>query len=1248
MTSAEHARRFISRALILQNEHANETRIRDNFTSYLRSMFPDNPKWVNYHIEGAETHVHLVRQNRQVSGFIDNCIDSIAIEYEKNLSIDSIFDEGYRQVKEYCAALVRDHIPFELIQGVLSDTLRWHVYEIVPKSGLLIDNYTADNIILNEISSFDASQDGENVANDFLRFLEKTLGRQGGRTITAKRLAEDFGLQSIYSERYRTAIHEYVSRKIEANPSYYNLVEELWNKFVESHSVSRDNTAFYIDEFYISIIAKLLCANLINKNALSLSAEQLQSIIIGEFFENKNIENFVEYDYFGWINADIAEISDILSLIQEDLKVYDFSTSPEEDLFGELLVQLANTTQRILLGQELTPRWLAKELVINVAHKLPAGTYPRFVDMCCGSGSMIVETIKATESMIPSSVDSNLKDQILRNCISGFDIDPLAVMLAKINWLINIFDLVNHDKELFIPIYHADSLFVDNPITTKNQKTEDSSYNLVLIDREVRMPEYAISSEYRDVFDLIVNKCYDCIHTPIDKTNFLTIIQTLLREQITQDEQLSELSEFAYNLYRVLYQLDLEGKNGIWSFILKNSFRPSLISARFNGIVSNTPWLAMSKIGSNPYRFALKSIAKGIGINPTDSSFPHLELATVFLLSSIHRYLEEDGVFGCILPDSVLNGGQHTKFRIGKFADKGIKANFEEIWSLPINTFKNKSIALFGTKHSFSAVTQYAGRIYTDKTSFATSEFKVSEVTSKSVWTTDEINDINDCVEKYSFKQGADIMPRCFFFFTINDMTDTVRLSSIKEGEEYSYFRKDQKIGKNISFSANGVPKSLLKSVLISNILLPFNIGRLPYAILPIEKRENKWHEISHTTILSFQRSVINLFSNIKRTYKEIKGKDDMYGNTLNMRNKLEQQNLEVGKYLVVYGAGGKNICSAYMYIDNAEQYIIDQTLYWTVVDTEEEAIYLSSILNCPTLNDTITAFQPQGIFGERHVHTLPIEFIPKYDPNNSQHINLINEAKILCEELSTALTTDITNPNNGTLPARRKKAFNILSNLAHYVSYVTCCETVLRNDNKGLLEEPSADITELPSNVHNLSSFNNIKNEYVPDTDLVDDNDTLHVKITPLHDEYQLGCVPLFTLRAACGYFDEGQLPEADGWVDATGHGFAPDPKRHFAVRAKGDSMLPDIHDGDICIFEWYTAGTRRGEIVLTRFSDYDPDYGGQFTIKRYYSEKTITEDGWQHTKIELRPSNPDFDTIILEENDNIRTVGIFKCIVN
>lgn len=146
---------------------------------------------------------------------------------------------------------------------------------------------------------------------------------------------------------------------------------------------------------------------------------------------------------------------------------------------------------------------------------------------------------------------------------------------------------------------------------------------------------------------------------------------------------------------------------------------------------------------------------------------------------------------------------------------------------------------------------------------------------------------------------------------------------------------------------------------------------------------------------------------------------------------------------------------------------------------------------------------------------------------------------------------------------------------------------------------------------------------------------------------ESQEGCVPLYTLRAACGYFEDGEVPEAEGWIDASGNGFTPDPKRHFAIHAKGDSMQPKIQDGDICVFEWYRAGSREGEIVLTECNEKDIDYGGMYTIKKYHSEKLVTEEGWQHTKVELIPLNKDYDVIELDGDEKYRTIGILKCVL-
>ena len=153
--------------------------------------------------------------------------------------------------------------------------------------------------------------------------------------------------------------------------------------------------------------------------------------------------------------------------------------------------------------------------------------------------------------------------------------------------------------------------------------------------------------------------------------------------------------------------------------------------------------------------------------------------------------------------------------------------------------------------------------------------------------------------------------------------------------------------------------------------------------------------------------------------------------------------------------------------------------------------------------------------------------------------------------------------------------------------------------------------------------------------------------KIIQIHTNFHEGYVPLYSLRVACGYFAGEEAPEAEGWVDATGNGFAPDPKRHFAVHAKGNSMLPKIHDGDICVFEWYKAGSRNGQIVLTQTNAIDAEYGAEYTIKQYRSEKTQTEEGWEHTKVELIPLNKEYNVIELDGEEQYRTIGILKCVL-
>jgi len=140
---------------------------------------------------------------------------------------------------------------------------------------------------------------------------------------------------------------------------------------------------------------------------------------------------------------------------------------------------------------------------------------------------------------------------------------------------------------------------------------------------------------------------------------------------------------------------------------------------------------------------------------------------------------------------------------------------------------------------------------------------------------------------------------------------------------------------------------------------------------------------------------------------------------------------------------------------------------------------------------------------------------------------------------------------------------------------------------------------------------------------------------------------IPLYSLRAACGYFIDGEMVDSEGYIDASGLGFKPNRDRHFAIHAKGRSMEPKINDGDICVFEWYKGGSREGDIVLTECPDVDPDTGCCYTIKKYHSEKVGTDGNWEHSKVELKPLNSDYESIVLNDVDGYRTIGVFKGVI-
>jgi hypothetical protein len=76
---------------------------------------------------------------------------------------------------------------------------------------------------------------------------------------------------------------------------------------------------------------------------------------------------------------------------------------------------------------------------------------------------------------------------------------------------------------------------------------------------------------------------------------------------------------------------------------------------------------------------------------------------------------------------------------------------------------------------------------------------------------------------------------------------------------------------------------------------------------------------------------------------------------------------------------------------------------------------------------------------------------------------------------------------------------------------------------------------------------------------------------------------------------------------------------------------MEPRIPSDSYCVFSADVVGSRQGKIVLVQHHEIsDPDTGGSFTVKEYWSKKKVEPDGtWAHEKIVLQPLNKAYDPL-------------------
>jgi len=533
-------------------------------------------------------------------------------------------------------------------------------------------------------------------AQTILRLLEAIRGLKR-KPIDVRFLLEDFGPESntsrssiltLYKALLNSSSHRtqmlfedwrrvfsqvcaYSKEKLEGLIDYYDLkdhkvidVEKLMFSIHTYYTIlmkllTSEIVTLFSDSLVGSYLKLLEEAYLKNKSELLYQLKELEE---GGIFTELGIKNFLEADYFAWyIDEWNDKIAEMVYKIVEKLLDYEPATvelSPEKvkDLFKRLYQNLVPRDIRHGLGEYFTPDWLAELVLDEVGYD--GNPEKTILDPACGSGTFLVLAIKRIKEYAEEHfIDKRtLLTKIVKN-VQGIDLNPLAVLAAKANYIIALADLLRYRPRegIELPIYLADSIAVGR----RSHLFGEEVY-LKTVEGEFWIPKEVIE---RGILSKILEDIEFCIKNKYSEGDFKKFIQ----KYDIKEESIASLTK----LYSKLLSLEREGKNKIWTRILKNSFAPLLIG-KFDYVVGNPPWINWEHLPEF-YRNETKQLwdnygllerTKGMGLGKVKR-----DMAMLFVARCLDRFTKDGGKLSFLVPFTVYKTQAGAGFR--KFLAKG-------------------------------------------------------------------------------------------------------------------------------------------------------------------------------------------------------------------------------------------------------------------------------------------------------------------------------------------------------------------------------------------------------------------------------------------------------------------------------------------------------------------------------------------------------------------------------------------------
>ena len=406
-----------------------------------------------------------------------------------------------------------------------------------------------------------------------------------------------------------------------------------------------------------------LLSSLAKAWSLQVDKDLLNDLIFlesGGLFKKFGVTNFLEGDFFSWYLEEWdEEIASVIRNMAGVLSEYEPATTRLEndhvkDLLKKLYQYLVPKTIRHDLGEYYTTDWLAEYLL----NRLPYDGNPslRVLDPACGSGTFLSLVLKKITKYIDKSKGdhTDILNMILQNVV-GYDINPIAVLAARTNYLVAISVLGKlGEGDIEIPIYQSDSILTPRTYAQLLQ----GNYVLNTVAGEFKIPKSIAKKE-------IIGEILDLLDRVVGKNGseemFLGLVKNYLNEQ-TYDEVRQHLLE----LFVQIDKLREEGRNHIWTRIIKNNFAP-IYMGTFDYVIGNPPWIRWGYL-SQDYRNATLQLWKNYGLFSLKGMQARLgsgekDFSMLFLYSCVDTYLRNGTLAFLITQEVVKSKGAGEGFR---------------------------------------------------------------------------------------------------------------------------------------------------------------------------------------------------------------------------------------------------------------------------------------------------------------------------------------------------------------------------------------------------------------------------------------------------------------------------------------------------------------------------------------------------------------------------------------------------------